>query len=46
MTEREKMLVGELYDCGDPELLEQWHLAKNLIREYNALPSENLEEKD
>ena len=46
MTEREKMLAGELYDCGDPELLEQWHLAKNLIREYNALPSENLEEKD
>ena len=46
MTEREKMLAGELYDCGDPELLEQWHLAKNLIREYNGLPSENLEEKD
>ena len=21
MTEREKMLAGELYDCGDPELL-------------------------
>ena len=40
------MLAGELYDCGDPELLEQWHLAKNLIREYNGLPSENLEEKD
>ena len=46
MTEREKMLAGELYDCGDPELLAQWHLAKNLIREYNGLLSENLEEKD
>lgn len=23
MTEREKMLAGELYDCGDPELLTQ-----------------------
>ena len=23
MTEREKMLAGMLYDCGDPELLEQ-----------------------
>ena len=46
MTEREKMLSGELYDCGDPELLTQWHKAKNLIREYNALASENLEEKE
>ena len=35
MTEREKMLAGQLYDCGDPELLAQWHKAKNLIREYN-----------
>lgn len=24
MTEREKMLAGELYDCGDTELLTQW----------------------
>ena len=23
MTEREKMLAGELYDCGDKELLER-----------------------
>ena len=45
MTEREKMLAGELYDCGDSELLMQWHKAKNLIRECNALASENLEEK-
>lgn len=45
MTEREKMLAGELYDCGDQELLTQWHKAKNLIREYNNLVSENLTEK-
>ena len=25
MTEREKMLAGQLYDCGDAELLTQWH---------------------
>ena len=25
MTEREKMLAGELYDCGDVELLTLWH---------------------
>ncbi|HBI91932.1 MAG TPA: maltose acetyltransferase [Terrisporobacter glycolicus] len=46
MTEREKMLAGELYDCGDSELLTQWHKAKNLIRDYNKLDSEKLEEKD
>ena len=42
MTEREKMPAGELYDCGDPELLERWHLAKDLIKQYNALPSGDL----
>ena len=37
MTEKEKMLAGELYDCGDPELMALWHKGKNLAREYNAL---------
>lgn len=46
MTEREKMLAGELYDCGDPKLLKQWHKAKNLIRDYNLTDSENQEKKD
>ena len=46
MTEREKMLAGELYDCGDEELLTQWHKAKNLMRDYNRLDSDNLAEKD
>lgn len=32
MTEREKMLAGQLYDCGDAELLTQWHKAKDLLR--------------
>ncbi|MEG0960458.1 MAG: sugar O-acetyltransferase [Erysipelotrichaceae bacterium] len=35
MTERERMLAGDLYDCGDKELLERWHLAKDLMRDYN-----------
>ncbi len=35
MTEREKMLAGQLYDCGDKELLTQWHKAKDLTRETN-----------
>lgn len=46
MTEREKMLAGDLYDCGDPALLARWHLAKDLVRQYNALPSADLAAKD
>lgn len=46
MTEREKMLSGQLYNCGDPELLNQWHKAKNLMRDYSLVDSVNLEEKD
>lgn len=46
MTEREKMLSGELYDCSDEELLNQWHKAKNLIKEYNLLDSNDLENKN
>lgn len=41
MTEREKMLAGKLYDCGDMELITQWHKAKNLIRQYNNTMSED-----
>lgn len=46
MTEREKMLAGQLYDCGDPELLTQWHKAKDLLRSYNALDSQDSEAKE
>ena len=37
-TEKEKMLAGESYDCGSPELLERWQLAKQLQAEYNNTP--------
>lgn len=37
MTEREKMLAGQLYDCGDAELLEQWHKAKDLVRDLSLI---------
>lgn len=37
MTEKEKMLTGQLYDCGDPELMEIWVKGKNLMQEYNKL---------
>ena len=46
MTEKEKMLSGELYDCSDKALLDRWHKAKNLVREYNLIDSENLEKKE
>lgn len=45
MTERNKMLAGELYDGGDPELLEQWHKAKDLVRNYNQANSNDLDKK-
>ena len=37
MTEKEKMLAGELYDCGDPELMKLWNRGKNLMQRYNSL---------
>lgn len=46
MTEREKMLAGLLYDCGDKELLSQWHRAKDLVRDYNQTDSANAAEKE
>lgn len=46
MTERGKMLAGQLYDCGDPELLTQWHRAKDLMRDYNRTNSADLAEKE
>lgn len=45
MTELEKMLAGEPYDCSDDELLELWHLAKKLTQEYNSLNSKDLSKK-
>lgn len=40
------MLAGMLYDCGDEELLTQWHRAKDLVRKYNNIASANLKKKD
>lgn len=39
MTEKEKMLAGQLYDAGDNELLTRWHLAKSLTHKYNSTNS-------
>ena len=46
MTERDKMLAGLLYDCGDRELLARWHKAKDLMRDYNQTDSANIQEKE
>ena len=46
MTEWEKMLAGQLYDCADPELLDLWHRAKDLVRDYNRADSRDLAEKE
>ena len=35
-SEYEKMLVGELYDAGDPELVRRRVRARRLTREFNA----------
>lgn len=45
MTEKEKMLAGELYDCGDQELLDMWTTGKNLMRLYNSLDYSQKEEQ-
>lgn len=45
-TEREKMLAGELYDCGDTALLARWHRAKDLTRDFNATASKDAARKE
>lgn len=46
MTEYEKMMSGQIYDCGDTELMKMWHQAKDLARQYNQLPSSDIAAKD
>lgn len=42
-SEKEKMLAGEIYDCGDPELLNRWHEAKRLQKLYHDTDTRNAE---
>ena len=44
-SEKEKMLTGEVYNSRDPELLERYHLARELMLEFNQLSSRNFERK-
>ena len=43
MTEKEKMLAGEVYDATDPELIEELNAVKDIIHEYNLLRPSDLE---
>ncbi len=45
MTEFEKKQSGKIYDARDSELRKQQNRAKNLMRQYNNLPTENLDER-
>lgn len=45
MTEREKMLQGEIYNSRDPELLKQYYLARKLTKEFNTLDADMLQER-
>ncbi|WP_319800635.1 sugar O-acetyltransferase [Luteolibacter arcticus] len=42
MTEEQKMLAGEPYSSRDPELIEQYHLSRALLKEFHALDSRDL----
>ena len=46
MTEKEKMINGEVYDSRDAELLKMYHRARKLLQAYNTLDSELLEERE
>lgn len=37
MTEKEKMLSGQIYSAVDPELVEELNVVKEMIRDYNDL---------
>ena len=45
MTEKEKMLNGDYYNSRDKELLKVYHKARQLLKEYNNLDSELIQER-
>ena len=45
-NEHDRMLAGELYDCGDPALLALWHRAKDLTRAFAETASEDTARKE
>ena len=45
-SEKQKMLSGEIYNCGDEELLTRWHKAKVLQQKYNNTLSDDIATKN
>lgn len=46
MTEKEKMLAGQLYDPSDPELVTMQVKARKLARRYNLIDEDRPDEKE
>ena len=47
MTEKEKMLAGEIYSAVDPQLIQELAEVKEIIHDYNLLrPSEKKEARE
>ena len=46
MTEKEKMLNGDFYNSRDPELIEMYHRARKLLKDFNHLDSDLGEERE
>ena len=45
-SEKDKMLYGEHYCCGDAELTEMWHRARKLTKEYCDCDSRDVKRRD
>lgn len=46
MTEKQKMLAGEMYSPTDPELMKERHRVRLLFHKFNNLSEEHLEERN
>lgn len=45
MSEREKLLKGEFYNSRDPELIEMYHRAKEILKEWASLSTRDGEKR-
>lgn len=45
MTEKEKMIAGQMYRAMDPELIALRHKTRRMLQQYNASEAENQEER-
>lgn len=45
MTEPEKCMAGEMYDCHSPEFIDQKAVATRWMQQYNSLPYERRSER-